>query len=59
MHDLNDEFEALMEQQFQLDLVSDRQVENQELYDEAVRRCEININSGIRNCLKKMNQRGY
>ena len=59
MHDLNDEFEALMEQQFQLDLVSDRQVENQEIYDEAIWRCEQNINLGIRNCLKKMNQRGY
>lgn len=57
MYDLENEFEALMEEQFRLDLISDKQVENQEFYDEAMWQCEQNINAGINDCLYRMNKR--
>ena len=57
MYDLMDEFEALMEEQLQLDLISDQQVEDQESYDETMNRYERDISAGISDCLTKMMKR--
>lgn len=52
-----DEFEVLMEEQLQLDLISDQQVEDQESYDETMNRYERDISAGISDCLTKMMKR--
>lgn len=57
MYDLENEFEALMEEQFQLDLISDRQVEDQETYDKAIQMYDQNISASIADCLHRMNKR--
>lgn len=57
MFNLMDEFEALMEEQFQLDLISDRQVEDQETYDKVIQMYDQNISAGIADCLHRMNKR--
>ena len=55
--DLNLEFESLMEEQFQLDLISDTQVDQQELFDELIGRRYQDLNMGIYDCLNSMNKR--
>lgn len=54
---MENEFEALMEEQFRLDLISDQQVEDQEFFDEAICRYDKDISAGINDCLHRMNKR--